>query len=148
MYKMKRIVLLLVMAVVAVTAAVARDKYYRDDSVLPVAARTQLDRHFKAKVSLVKIDKEYGRISEYEVVLTDGTEIEFDKAGNWKSVEVRRGAAVPAGIIPSGIREYVKRNQRQKIVGIEKSRRYYEVELANGVEMLFDLSGNFVKFDD
>lgn len=136
------------MAVVTVTSAIARDKCYRDDSVLPVAARTQLGRHFKAKVSLVKIDKEYGRISEYDVVLTDGTQIEFDKVGNWKSVEVRRGAEVPAGLIPSGISSYVKRNQKQKIVGIEKSRRYYEVELANGVEMLFDYSGNFVKYDD
>lgn len=145
---MKKLFLLIMIVFVAVTAANARDKYYRDASVLPVAAQTQLKKAFKAQVSLIKVDKSLGRVNEYEVVLADGTEIEFDRAGNWKSVEVGKGAEVPAAIVPESIRKYVKKTQKQKIVGIEKGRSHYEVELANGVDMIFDFSGNFVRYDD
>lgn len=145
---MKKLVLLIMIVFAAVSAASARDNYYRDASVLPVAAQTQLKKAFKARVNLVKVDKSLGRVNEYEVVLADGTEIEFDRAGNWKSVEVGKGAEVPSAIVPEAIRKYVKKTQNQKIVGIEKDRRHYEVELANGVEMIFDLSGNFVRYDD
>lgn len=45
---------------VAVTAANARDNYYRDASVLPMSAQTQLKKVFKARVNLVKVDKSLG----------------------------------------------------------------------------------------
>ncbi len=145
---MKKLLLLIMIVFVAVTAANARDNYYRDASVLPMSAQTQLKKVFKARVNLVKVDKSLGRVDEYEVVLADGTEIEFDRAGNWKSVEVGKGSEVPSAIVPESIRKYVKKTQNQKIVGIEKNRRHYKVELANDVELIFNLNGNFVRYDD
>ena len=74
----KRLLIALVAVIGVSAAAVARDTYAHDASVLPKAAQTTLSQNFKARVSVVKIDKDFGRISDYEVILTDGTEITFD----------------------------------------------------------------------
>lgn len=129
--------------------ASARDQYAHDASVLPKGAQTTLTKNFKSKVSIVKIDKDFGRVSEYEVVMTDGSEITFDKDGNWKDVEVSASKSVPTGFIPAGVAAYIKANQKgQRVIGIEKNRGGYDVELSNGVEMKFDKQGNFIRFDD
>lgn len=131
------------------TAAMAKDNYAHDASVLPEAAKTIISNNFKAKVSLVKIEKDFGKIKEYEVILTDGTEISFDGKGNWENVETNVSKSVPTGFIPSSVSSYVKKNQpKTKIVGIEKSRGGYEIELSNGIEMKFDKNGQFIKYDN
>ena len=84
---MKRIALLALVAILGFSALSARDLYSRDASALPQAARMIISKYFKADVSLVKTDKELGRVKDYEVVLTDGTEIKFDRDGNKEDIE-------------------------------------------------------------
>ena len=145
---MKRILFLLAL-VTSMFVASARDSYSYDVNTLPVAARTILKSNFKAKVNHIKIDKDLGRVSEYDVVLTDGSEITFDRAGNWKEVEVARTSSVPKGLVPAAIATYVKQNQsKANIVGIEKEHRGYTVELSNGIEMKFNSDGKFLRYDD
>lgn len=145
---MKKIILILALILMGITGANARDTFSRDVNDLPQAARTVLKSNFKAGVSVIKIDKDFGMISEYDVTLSDGSEISFDSKGNWKDVEVASNKSVPKGFIPSAISNYIKKNQSsQRIVGIEKERNGYEVTLSNGIDMKFDKSGNFVKFD-
>ena len=145
---MKKLLLLLAV-VIGVFSASARDNYSRDVKVLPVAAQTTLKNNFKAAVNHIKIDKNLGRISEYDVVLNDGTEITFDHNGNWKEVEMKQSGSVPASFVPSAISTYVKQNQKNtKIIGIEKNRSGYEVELSNGVDMKFNTKGEFLRYDD
>lgn len=129
--------------------ASAKDQYAHDASVLPKAAQTTISNNFKAKVSLVKIDKDFGRISEYEVILTDGSEITFDRNGNWDNVEVGKNGKIPSAFIPASVADYVKKNHPgQNIVGIDKERSGYEVELANGIDLKFNKQGQFVRYDD
>lgn len=145
---MKKILTLLAMLVGVVCFASARDTYAHDASVLPPATQTTLKNNCKARVSVVKIDKDFGRISEYEVVLTDGTEVTFDHNGNWKDVEVGAKSSVPKGFIPAAIATYIAKIQpKQRVIGIEKSSRGYEVDLSNGVEMKFDTAGKFIRYD-
>lgn len=145
---MKRLFTVLIMTVLLVGAASASDEYSRNSTVLPTAARTTLQRHFKADVSIIKIDKTLGRVDDYEVVLTDGTEIKFDRNGNWEEIEVARSRKIPSGFVPGAIEEYVKRyHDDANIVGVEKERRGYEITLSNGVDMKFDKNGNFKRYD-
>ena len=89
-----------------------------------------------------------GRVDDYEVVLTDGTEVKFDRNGNWEEVEVAANKRVPEALVPAGIRNYVSDNQHgTRIVGIEKSRKGYEVTLSNGVEIKFNREGQFIRYD-
>ena len=146
---MKRLSILLATAFFMVAGASAKSNYSHDASVLPEAAKSTIANNCKAKVSVVKVDKDFGRVSEYEVILTDGTEISFDRDGNWKNVETSNTRAVPAAFVPAQIRNYVAKNQNgTNIVGIEKERKGYDVELSNGVDMKFDKAGNFIRYDD
>lgn len=144
---MKRI--LLIMALTAgVLSAPAHDKYSHNATTLPAAAQVAIKNHFKSEVSHIKIEKDWGRVSEYDVVLTDGSEITFDRNGNWKAVEVRRNASVPSAFIPSTIANYIKQNQKNvAIIGIEKKKAGYEVELSNGIDMIFNSKGKFMRYD-
>lgn len=145
---MKKVLISLMMVLVAAGIAQARDEYAHDASVLTQAAQSVITKNFKGKVSVVKIDKDFGRISEYEVVLDDGTEITFDASGNWKDIETNVNKSVPASMIPAGVADYVSRNHKGvRIVGIEKDRRGYEVELANGIDIKFNNEGQFLKYD-
>lgn len=142
--------LFLIIAVLfAFSSASARDNYSHDVNVLPSSAQTILKQNFKADVSHIKIGKEFGKIRKYDVVLTDGSEITFDKHGDWKDVEVNRYTSVPSALIPNPIASYIKSNQaKQKVTGIEKSHYGYDVELSNGVEMKFTEKGKFIRYDD
>lgn len=137
------------MAAVSTSALVARDTYSHDASVLPEAARTTISENFNAQISVVKIDKDFGRVSEYEVILTDGTEISFDRDGIWDNIEVSASKSVPSVFVPTAIAEYVKTNYPElSIVGIDKERGGYEIELSNGIDMKFNKQGKFLRYDD
>ena len=144
---MRRIIFILILLLSVLTAA-ARSNYSHNASDLPMAAQTVLKNNFKASVSHIKIEKDFGKVSEYDVILTDGSEITFDRNGNWKEIEVKSSSSIPSGLIPEAIAVYVKANQKKvKITGIEKNRSGYEVELSNGVEMKFDSNGKFLRYD-
>ena len=146
---MKKILLAVIIMLTACVAAYARDRYAHDASVLPPAAQNFLKTYFnKADVSIVKIDKELGRVSEYEVILDNGSEVTFDRSGNWKEVEMSKSASVPKGIVPESIAGYVKANHKNAhVVGVEKNNHGYEVELSDGIEIKFDLNGKFKRYD-
>ncbi|MDE6272160.1 MAG: PepSY-like domain-containing protein [Muribaculaceae bacterium] len=144
---MKKLLLTLILAVTFGGVAFA-DTYSHSDAVLPEAAKSVIKKNFKADVSVVKIDKNLGRVSEYEVILKDGSEVTFDSKGNWKDVEVAADKSVPSSFLLKPIQEYVKKNHPgQNIVGVEKEHNKIEVTLANGVEMKFDAAGKFLKYD-
>lgn len=146
---MKKFVLIMMAALGLAFAASARDIYAHDASVLPEAARTTISNNFKAKVSVVKIEKTLGRVDDYEVVLADGSEITFDRNGNWDNVEVANSASVPKGFVPAAVSDYVKKSHvGTRIVGIDKDRTGYDVELSNGIDIKFDKGGNFIRYDD
>ena len=145
---MKKIMLLLAV-LFGIMSATARNNYSHDVDILPKAAKIILKENFKSSVNHIKIGKEFGHIRKYEVILTDGTEISFDKHGNWKDVEVSRDASVPAIFIPTPVSKFVKDNQaKAKVTGIEKKAYGYDVELSNGVDVKFTAKGKFIRYED
>ncbi len=125
------------------------DKFVHDGSVLPAGAQAVLKQNFRSDVSVVKVEKDFGKVSEYDVVLTDGTEVTFDAKGNWKDVEVAPYSNVPAGFILRPIRNFLDENYNgMPVVGIEKDAKNIEVTLASGVEIKFDKAGRFLKYED
>ncbi len=144
---MKKYLLLLVSLIVSAVAVSAgpRDKYTIDREQLPVEARNFLSTHFpKTKVGMIKVDRHLLKKTDYDVRLTNGTEVDFDNAGVWKSVDCKT-REVPSAIVPKSIRNYVAKNfQDVFIVSIEKkSSGGYEVELSDGVELKFNALGQF-----
>lgn len=145
---MKKLILALLAVFAVTTAASARDTYSRNPADLPAAARAELKKSFKAEISLIKIDKDL-LSTDYEVVLTDGTEVKFDSKGNWQEVECRADKSVPDAYVPAATRQWLAKNHKGvKVVGIEKTSRGYEAQLSNGLEAKFDAAGRFLRYDD
>lgn len=117
---------------------------------LPASIKDFLTAHFPDKFAAAKKDRD-----DYEIILKDGTEIEFDLGGNLKSIEVipNRGYNIPDSVLPSKINNYIRTNYPGRLVEefeIENNKSYrYKAELSGRpeVELLFDNDGNFLRTD-
>lgn len=141
---MKKLLFMLIALITGATAAMA-DTYTINRDKLPENAQQFLSEHFpKAKVAMIKVDRHLLKKTDYDVKLVDGTKIEFSNSGKWTSVSRKKGKAVPDGIVPKAIRNYVAKNYPgETITEIEKKSTCYEVELSAGVELRFSLLGSF-----
>lgn len=120
------------------------DKYTINREDLPQEARQFLDQYFpKAKVGMIKVDRHLLKKTDYDVRLTNGTEIEFSNKGKWTSVDCKK-RAVPDGIVPKNIARHVSKNYADvDIVSIEKKASHYKVGLSDGVVLKYSLLGQF-----
>ena len=111
-------------------------------------AQEFLQSHFVGQsVALAKVDKELMHHS-YEVIFDNGNEVEFNKKGEWTSVDCKQ-SQVPAALVPKRIQEYVgKHYPKAKIRKIELTdHKGYEVKLDNGFELEFDKKMNIKDID-
>lgn len=114
---------------------------------LPAKAQTLLSKHFKGqKVMLATIES--GVLSRnYDVVLRNGTKLEFDKKGNLTEIDSKQGI-VPSQLIPQPIKNYLKENYRGATVRkIELNKKEYEVELTNGIDLTFNRHFQLIDID-
>ena len=137
----------------ALIALVSLGLYAANDRViqskqLPKAAQLFLAKHFAGRaVSLAKEDRDFSGTT-YDVRLADGTELEFTSAGAWKEVDGNH-TALPLSFIPAPIVKTIQaQHAGDAIVHIEHKRRGYQVELASGLELLFDTRFQLVGYDD
>ena len=116
-------------------------------NALPVKAQTLLSNHFNGqKVMLATIES--GVVSRsYDVVLHNGTKLEFDKKGNFTEIDCKQGI-VPAQLIPQAIKNYLKDNYAgQSVKKIEINKNEYEVELSNGLDLTFNKHFQLIDID-
>lgn len=114
---------------------------------LPAKAQTLLSKHFKGqKVMLATIES--GVVSKsYDVVLRNGTKLEFDKKGNLTEIDCKQGI-VHSQLIPQPIKNYLKENYRGEAVRkIELNKKEYEVELTNGIDLTFNKHFQLIDID-
>lgn len=114
-------------------------------SELPAGATAFLDKHFKGiPIDKAKKDAEHGE-KGYEVILKDGTEIEFWKDGAWREVD-GKGKPIPTAYISAVIVDYVAKNYpNEKITHIDYGHKDVDVDLTNKIDLEFDKSGRFLK---
>lgn len=143
---MKKLLLALLVIAGVSFAGSARGNYSRDVSTLPATAQSFIRDNFRVGISLIKTEMANGSVDEYEVILADGSELTFDRAGNWTDVETNLATGVPASVLPQKVKEYVANYYPDStVIGIERDRKGYEVDLNGKVELHFDLQGNFLK---
>ena len=114
---------------------------------LPAKAQTLLSKHFKGqKVMLATIES--GVVSRsYDVVLRNGTKLEFDKKGNLTEIDCKQGI-VPSQLIPQPIKNYLKENYpAQAVKKIEMNKKEYEVELTNRIDLTFNKHFQLIDID-
>ncbi|MBO7188386.1 MAG: PepSY-like domain-containing protein [Tidjanibacter sp.] len=113
---------------------------------LPEKAATFIQNNFPS-ADVISVVKDYDDLSyTYDVVLSDGTMIEFKRSGEWKDVDART-SKVPDAIVPADILNYVQTNyEGNYIVDISRDIRY-DVELDNKRELVFALTGTYLGVD-
>ena len=145
---MKKIFSILALAIATLVGLQSCEK---EDVMIPVAELPSevisfLDTHFSG-IEVRSVIKDYDNSTyEFEVYLSNGTRIELSRRGEWRNVE-NHLAGVPHSVIPNKILTYIAENYPdQMIIGIERDRQI-DVELKGGVELVFSLNEDFVKFD-
>ena len=114
---------------------------------LPLKAQTVLSQHFNnQKVNFASIES--GIIDKnYDVVLQNGTKLEFDKKGNVTEIDCTQGA-VPEKLIPQAINTYLQENYSgQTVRKIEFNKNEYELELSNGIDITFNKHFQVIDID-
>lgn len=148
---MKRILRILMIAICCMVSCnmVANAGNDKPISVnaLPAKAQTLLSQHFNGqKVMLATIES--GVVSRsYDVVLQNGTKLEFDKKGNLTEIDCKQ-ATVPDQLIPQAIKNYLMANYAgQSVKKIEMNKNEYEVELANELDLTFNKHFQLIDID-
>jgi hypothetical protein len=110
---------------------------------LPQKAKLFLSNYFPDN-QVLSIEKNG---HSYDVILTDGTDLEFDKSGEWTEVDCQT-RPIPVGIAPASIQTYVMTNFPESfITKIKKERKHYEIELNNELDLTFDKDGKLIHAD-
>lgn len=117
---------------------------------IPLKATSFLSDHFSGiairKVKVKKYATEAAQ-KKYEVKLINGVEVDFNSNGDWLEVDGNH-QAIPNAILPKKIARYIKTNYPNSgVEKIEKESTKYEVELLDGLDLEFDLHGNFLRID-
>lgn len=146
---MKRFLALLASAVIVPAGLMGceiNDEFNVRPNKLPQKAQTFIDTHF-AESTVRQAVKEYDDLTyTYDVYLSDGTQIEFKKNGEWKSIDNRK-AGVPTSVLPEDIATYISTNYAEAyVVDVDRDWQY-DIELNNGIDLDFSLGGNFVRID-
>ncbi len=139
----KRLFLVALMCMIMSATTFASDRVITANQ-LPATAQTFINQTFPgATIMYAEIDD-----GKYEVHLNDGTEINFDRKGNWDKVDCKL-KAVPAHLIPATIASNVETQFSGTVITkIDKERYGDEIELSNGLDLKFNRQGMLSEIDD
>lgn len=139
---MKKIFVILV-SIVAMSAFVSCDRVISADK-LPNQAKQFIAANFNgAEVLSVRKDG-----LKYDVILFDGTEIEFKGNGQWKEVDCGLNPLPDGILLPTTAQYLATKFPMNFATHVKYEHKRYEVELDNDLDLLFDKSGGFMGADD
>ncbi|MDE6753708.1 MAG: PepSY-like domain-containing protein [Muribaculaceae bacterium] len=150
MKKLLRFMPILLIAVLGFSMSACSDDDDDEDSPinpseLPVNATSFLSTYFPG----VSITTSTLEGAEYEVVLANGFNIDFNLSGEWIDVDAPYGMTVPTGFYPAAIDEYLGLNMEGAGINeISQSPMGYEVETVGGIELVFSSAGTFLGYAD
>lgn len=109
---------------------------------LPSEARSFIENYFpSADVLSIVQEKEDGR-KEYQVKLSDGTDMEFDEDGEWTNIECYF-SPLPTGILPANVITKVEELHPEAYInGVEKELGGYVVEVTDADGIDWDMRFN------
>lgn len=117
-------------------------------SELPSQSKSFLETYFLG-YPIVQIQRDARSVDEYyEVRLTDGTQVDFDKDGMWTEVD-GNGRSLPTSFIHANIVTYVNSNYPSaSIESIGKEIYGFNVDLTNNLNLRFSGEGIFLGIEN
>ena len=151
---MKKFIVFLAAAIAGIGVLSGCDEVKIKEKRLPETARTFIQKNFPHTNILGAEKEREDGVKQYNVRLADGTEIEFDAKGNWKSIECEFSILPEAALLPT-ISGYITENYPgSKAYKIDKKYGGYEVEITapsgspqpgSDIELMFNAFGEFVR---
>lgn len=148
---MKKAWLILAGALVA-TLAFAEDIEKKSSfQELPERAQSFINTYFEG-VKIKKVTKtidEYTFVEEFDVVLANKTQLEFDMVGSWNEIVVKsKKVNMPRFIYPNRVNETIdKQFFDKKIVKVSNDGMEYEFKFKDGSEVTINALGKVVEFE-
>ncbi|MGB4204161.1 MAG: PepSY-like domain-containing protein [Bacteroidales bacterium] len=114
---------------------------------LPKEILNYISTHFPDNpIKKAVVDKEWFK-KTYEIMLYGNIELEFNR--NKEIVDIEAESKLPDSVIPDLILQYVIENYPDNyIIKWELEYKSQEIKLNNGLELVFDMDGNFLRIDD
>lgn len=126
----------------------AQDKVIPEGK-LPKEIRSYVKTHFPSNSILqASIDDELFSKS-YELILSDNISLDFNSKNKITDIESKSKSKLPDSVIPKRILEYTKTNYPNNvIISWELDDRNQQIELDNGLDLEFNMAGDFLMIDD
>jgi len=148
MKTLKRVLIQLsfALALAFVLTGCGKDETVVQESELSAPAKAYLTTHFNG-VAVARIVKDRDDlVNEYEVVLANGVKLEFTEAGVVTSL--KSTSQLPDSVIPASLLAYSKANYPTAVITEwELDVNDQEIQLSNGLELKFSLTGEFLRID-
>jgi hypothetical protein len=115
---------------------------------IPSEIKTYVSTHFPSQTILQVIKDRDGTELTYDVILSGNVTLEFNRKK--EIIDISSNSKLPDSVIPEKILLYVNTNYPDNyITDWEKTgKKNQKIELDNKLELEFDKSGNFLRFDD
>lgn len=135
---------LLLLSVILTAASCDKDEKEIGYNALPAKAQQFIAQYFPmAECTRAVCDRDSGT-TEYEAWLSDGTELDFDKQGEWTSVDCKF-SALPSDILPEVIAtDIAARYPESPAYKVEKQPGGYEIDIP-GWELYYNYQGTFIR---
>ena len=119
-----------------------------NNTVLSINSTTFLKTHFApfSVKEVIQFEPQKPDGSLYEVNLNDQFLIDFDKMGNWTSIEKVGKKPLPKNVVHQSIQLYVSKVYKDKLIEkINREKDGFIVELTNDIDLEFNKNGEFVE---
>lgn len=141
---MNKIKIALILAIFTLVSCEKETMVQEQD--LPAEIRTFITTHFPANRILQSVKDRDGLELTYDIILEGNISLEFNRKK--QITDIDGIAKLPDSVIPSKIIDYVLANYSgSTITGWELDDRNQQVVLDNGVELEFNMSGDFLRID-
>ncbi|TDE18136.1 PepSY-like domain-containing protein [Dyadobacter psychrotolerans] len=116
---------------------------------LPNSAKEYVEAHFPS-ASIQQVVKERDDLkTSFDVILDNQVKLSFDKDGDCYDAEGTLTTKLPDSVIPLKVLEYVQKTYPdQFITDWEKDKTNQEIKLSSRLELVFNLSGGFLRIND
>lgn len=114
---------------------------------LPTKAKSFVRTYFgHYDICFVRIEMTMTR-TDYTVQFENGMKIEFNSNGDWDEVN-NPSDCLPSDFLSNMILNYLNKNYPDCCLhAISKGKHKFEVELTNGLELIFNKKGEFLRYD-
>jgi len=144
---MKTKLLLLIVTIVSISHITYSQDKLLAVSEIPEEITSYINNNFSKNVIIKAIKDTDGLSFNYEITLDDLTKLEFNNKK--QIIEIESKTKLPDSVIPSNILNYVHSYYPNNYIrSWESDTRNQKIELNNGIDLIFDINGYFLKIDD